>query len=317
MGAVDAARVAQLLESAPLDHRAHAEVDEPAGVEQPGAIAGARHLVGDRHAGDVADRVVGGLAAGRRLARAEHGEQTLDALGIGGVGAVEHERVARQRRQLGRRLTRVAVARQGARADRFQNHPDDRPAARDPRQLARRRRRRRLVVAPARGRRQRGPRRPAGRKPARGRGLRQRQHGVPVKARGLAAPDRDRTERQQHDDGQRDRSRTARARGDARAHPAREGEPARQQRQRQARRWARSRSGRPNRPARSRSRAGGRMSAASTAGALSGRWPRSRWRARRTRTRSPARPVAPAGPEARCRSAPRTRRTTLPGEGPR
>ena len=100
-------------------------------MEQPRPVAGARHLLGDRHATDAADRVVRCLGPGGRLARAEDREQPLDALRIGGVRALEHDAVARQRRQLGRGVAWVSVDRQGPRAGRFQDHPDDGAIARN------------------------------------------------------------------------------------------------------------------------------------------------------------------------------------------
>ena len=238
-------------------------------MKQPRPVAGARHLLGDRHATDAADRVVRCLGPGGRLARAKDREQALDALRVGGVRALEHDAVARQRRQLGRGVSRVSVGRQGPRAGRFQDHPDDGAIARDAGQLRRQLRRGRGVLAPAGRRRQRRTRRPPGAAPAR----RRRSRPAPARRCGAGRPSRSAGRRWAPAPAAprpRPQSRSARAGRERSAGAASVRRPDRPRSAPAAtRRWARWRIERLNHPARSPSRAGSRTSAAATTGVRS------------------------------------------------
>ena len=215
VAAGDGARVGEGGEAALPDHLLHAEVREAARVEQAAAVAGAGQRARDRPAGQAARRVVRRLGVGRRGAGAEHGEETLDALGVGRVRALPDQGVAGQRAQVRGGVAGPAVERESARAGRLEDHPDHvaprRRAAERAQVVARDR-----VAGRAGGRQAREavlvreraspPPRRAG----------QREQGVPVQPpRGHAGLGRGAERRDQGQRGDRDRRR---ARGQP-AHP--------------------------------------------------------------------------------------------------
>ena len=124
----DVARVFEHVETAVANDRLHPEVAEPAGVEQGRAVAAAAEDGGEGRRGDrlvlFRPRVDGGVA------RTQHREHPLDALGVDGVGVLEQHPLAGERGEVRHRILGRPVGAEVMRRGGFEQHDHHVPVRR-------------------------------------------------------------------------------------------------------------------------------------------------------------------------------------------